>query len=258
MFEIGNSLRQARERQQLEFRQLEADTKVRAKYLRALEEERFDVLPAESYARGFLEVYATRLGLESQLYLDEFDSRFAEGQRDGTSVRRVRSDRRLRFEANAVVLGLLGILVVTVLVIAAWQFSGGSPDKAAAPERVVDPAPAAAPTTPDPSPAPPVAQPAPVAEAEPAEPEPLPITQDAVLEVRATEPGVRVTVRRNGPTGRVLFTGPLVQDEARVFRAPRIHVAFREPASVEVTVNAEVLQTVPRRLVATADGWRRG
>ena len=198
------------------------------------------MLPAGSYARGFLEVYATRLGLESQLYLDEFDSRFAEGQRDGTSVRRVRSDRRLRFEANAVVLGLLGILVVTVLVIAAWQFSGGSPDKAAAPERVVDPAPAAAPTTPDPSPAPPVAQPAPVAEAEPAEPEPLPITQDAVLEVRATEPGVRVTVRRNGTDG-----------------ASAVHGSARAGRSQSLPGPPNP-RCVPRASIGRGNGKRRG
>ena len=257
MFEIGNSLREARERQGLDLRQVEADTKVRVKFLRALEEERFDVLPADSYARGFLDVYATRLGLDSQLYVDEFDSRFADGRDDRADVRRVRSARRLRFEASAVVLGLFGILLLTVLVIAAWQFSGGSPESEPAPKAAVEPTPVAPPSASTPPPATAPVETEPVASAEP-QPAPAAPAQDAVVNVRATKRGVRVTVRRNGPTGQVLFAGRLTRDEARVFEAPRIHVAFREPASVEVRVNGEVLPSVPRRLVATADGWRRG
>ena len=46
MFEIGTSLREARLRQGLDFPELEQGTKIRAKYLRALEDEQFDVLPA--------------------------------------------------------------------------------------------------------------------------------------------------------------------------------------------------------------------
>ncbi|MGI9658864.1 MAG: helix-turn-helix domain-containing protein, partial [Gaiellaceae bacterium] len=188
MFEIGNSLREARERQGLEFSQLEADTKIRAKFLRALEEERFDVLPADSYARGFLEVYATRLGLDRQLYADEFDSRFARGEGESEGVRRVRTDRRLRFEASALALGLLGIMVVTVLVIAAWQFSGGSDGS----ETATAPLPASQPAEPAPvAPTPSVPQP-PVEEA-PVSSEPAAPVADAELTVTAIAPSARVT-----------------------------------------------------------------
>ena len=48
MFEIGNSLREARLRQHLEFPEIEQATKIRGKYLRALEDEQFDVLPAQT------------------------------------------------------------------------------------------------------------------------------------------------------------------------------------------------------------------
>ena len=76
MFEIGNSLREARLRQGYELPRVEADTKIRAKYLRALEEERFEVLPGETYVKGFLRTYSEYLGLDGQLYVDEFNSRF--------------------------------------------------------------------------------------------------------------------------------------------------------------------------------------
>ena len=77
MFEIGSSLREARMRQQLELSQVERDTRIRAKYLGALEEERFDVLPGLAYARGFLRTYADYLGLDAQRFVDEYSTRFA-------------------------------------------------------------------------------------------------------------------------------------------------------------------------------------
>ena len=77
VFEIGNSLRDARVRQGLELTSLEAETKIRAKYLRALEEEQFEQLPGDTYVKGFLRTYADRLGLDGQLYVDEYNSRFS-------------------------------------------------------------------------------------------------------------------------------------------------------------------------------------
>ena len=77
MFDIGSSLREARTRQGLDFPELEERTKIRPKYLRALEDERFDLLPAPTYVRGFLRSYAEALGLDGQPFVDEYTSRFA-------------------------------------------------------------------------------------------------------------------------------------------------------------------------------------
>ena len=85
MFEIGNSLREARLRQHLDFPQVEQATKIRGKYLRALEEEQFDVLPSQTYVKGFLRTYAEFLGLDGQLYVDEYNSRGRSGRRRSTS-----------------------------------------------------------------------------------------------------------------------------------------------------------------------------
>ena len=76
MFEIGNSLREARLRQGLDFTRIEEETKIRGKYLRALEDEQFAMLPAQPYVKGFLRTYAEFLGLDGQLYVDEYNSRF--------------------------------------------------------------------------------------------------------------------------------------------------------------------------------------
>ena len=82
MFEIGNSLREARLRRQIEFAEAEHGTKIRGKYLRALEDERFELLPSHTYVKGFLRSYAEYLGLDGQLYVDEYNSRYVIGEED--------------------------------------------------------------------------------------------------------------------------------------------------------------------------------
>jgi len=80
VFEIGNSLREARLRQSLDFPRIEEGTKIRGKYIEALEAERFEVLPGDTYVKGFLRSYAEYLGLDGQLYLEEYNSRFASAE----------------------------------------------------------------------------------------------------------------------------------------------------------------------------------
>src|SRR5262247_1239159 len=127
MFDIGSSLREARLRQELDFPELEERTKIRPKYLRALEDERFDILPAPTYVRGFLRSYAEALGLDGQPFVDEYNSRFTVGE-DETPLRarRVPQPRRERAprESRIAAVALLAIVVVTALVIAAWKFGG--------------------------------------------------------------------------------------------------------------------------------------
>src|ERR671934_217736 len=103
MFEIGSSLREARLRQGLDLPEVEQATKIRGKYLRALEDEQFELLPSETYVKGFLRTYAEYLGLDGQLYVDEFNSRFVTGE-DELRVRRstVRPPRRNRPVPRAV------------------------------------------------------------------------------------------------------------------------------------------------------------
>jgi Helix-turn-helix domain/Aminoacyl-tRNA editing domain len=72
VFEIGSSLREARMRESLELADVERATRIRARYLMALEEERFDIFPGTAYAKGFLRTYADHLGLDAQRFVDEY------------------------------------------------------------------------------------------------------------------------------------------------------------------------------------------
>ena len=76
MFELGNNLREARQRRRIDLVAAEQDTKIRSKYLAALETEDFDVLPGPVFVRGFLRTYSRYLGLDPQLFIDEYNARF--------------------------------------------------------------------------------------------------------------------------------------------------------------------------------------
>jgi cytoskeleton protein RodZ len=69
---IGDSLREARMRQHLDIADVESKTKIRAKYLRALENEEFGMLPGPTFVKTFLRTYAEALGLDPQVLVEEY------------------------------------------------------------------------------------------------------------------------------------------------------------------------------------------
>lgn len=144
MFEIGNTLLEARSRRNLDIPSCEAGTKIRAKYLRAMEEEQFDVLPSPTYVRGFLRTYGEFLGLDGSLLVDEYESRFTRPEervgdhrsraagpqrgrpRTGSGPRR---RRKRRTEAQLLWLAIGGVMGVALLV---WLGAGGGPSSSQA------------------------------------------------------------------------------------------------------------------------------
>ncbi len=134
MFEIGPALREARERRGLAYSQVEADTAIRSRYIRALEEEQFGILPGPTYAKGFLRAYAEYLGLDGQLFIDEFNSRHHDPRREfeQSIYSRPRSQphhrRRQRRESNLVMIVLATIVALSALVFLGNKY--GSPPRA--------------------------------------------------------------------------------------------------------------------------------
>src|SRR5437868_4244109 len=76
MAEIGPTLRDARIRARIDMSEVETQTKIRAKYLRAIENEEWDLLPGPVYAKSFLRTYGDFLGLDSRMLVDEFRRRY--------------------------------------------------------------------------------------------------------------------------------------------------------------------------------------
>ncbi len=235
MFEIGRSLHEARLRQELDFPEAEQATKIRAKYLRALEDEQFDVLPAQTYVKGFLRTYAEYLGLDGQLYVDEYNSRFVTGEEETPlRARTVEGRQERRVQSKAVVFVVAGIVLVTALVIAAWRFgsSGKSPAATKGPPATHHHHPKHS--------VPPRARP-------------------VRLDVRATHgSGSYVEVRVGSSAGRQLYAGTLLSGERQQFHGRRLWITVSAPANIAVRVNgarrALPGHGYPRVLVAKAGG----
>lgn len=87
-FGIGATLRDARGRRDLSLEEVEGATKIRLRYLRAMENEEWDVLPGGAYSRAFLRTYASYLGLDG----DRLAEDFRESVEAGTGERRAAAE----------------------------------------------------------------------------------------------------------------------------------------------------------------------
>jgi cytoskeletal protein RodZ len=140
MPEIGQSLREARMRARIDISELEAETKIRAKYLRALENEEWDLLPGRTYVKSFLRSYADALGLDGRLLVEEYKLRYerlsdAELQPISPRSARDRDRRRRRRGTGARRDVVVAVVVLAILggLIALGQVGGGNDNEAAAP-----------------------------------------------------------------------------------------------------------------------------
>jgi cytoskeletal protein RodZ len=196
MFEIGASLREARTTRGLSAADVQKGLHIRESYLTALEEERWDVLPGEAYAKGFLRAYAEFLDLNGNLYIDEYDSRFAHHDEELMPVG-LPSRRGPR---GAVLRTLVGILVLGAAIggLAAWRLGGSS-----APTPSLQP-PVGTASTPATS----------VTKTKPAVAAPTTAPAFAVVTARGRS---WLSVRAHGPNGALLFQGFLEQGMTKRF-----------------------------------------
>lgn len=211
MFEIGPSLREARIRKGLEIPEAERATRIRGKYLRALEDESFDVLPSQAYIKGFLRSYADFLDLDGRLFVDEYSSRFWVEEEPGTTRSRrirIRERHHKRAERNMVLFTIVAIGVVTALVIAAWNYGGGSGAQPSIPNL----SPAAAQHTP---------------------------SSTAVFTVRAAGGSSLLEVRRGWATGKVLFNGTLERGETQRFVSKRLWLNVGSPENLRIKLDGQ-------------------
>jgi hypothetical protein len=201
MFEIGNSLREARVRQGLDYPQVELATKIRAKYIRALEDEEFAILPSETYIKGFMRSYAEFLGLDGQLYVDEFNSRHVVDAYDDMPQRRPRIRQDRGVDRRVVLFALAVIAVLTALVFVAWRYGGGDTNSST---------------------------PAVVTQQQKKQAAPV------GLQFVGRGKGTYLEIRRRSATGPVVYQGTLRRGDAEFLLGTRFWLSVRKPAGVKL------------------------
>jgi cytoskeleton protein RodZ len=137
MPEIGPTLREARMRARIDISEVEAETKIRAKYLRALENEEWDLLPGPTFVKSFLRTYADALGLDSRALVEEYKLRHEHlSEVDLQPIAPLGADRRPRRSAGRSIprsyLAWGLVLVALAALYAVTALGGGSSHKKAA------------------------------------------------------------------------------------------------------------------------------
>ena len=224
MFAIGDSLREARTRRGLSPADVQKGIRIRERYLTALEEENWELRPGEAYTKGFLRTYAEFLGLDGNLYVDEYNTRIAhdeERQLVPQSLTAVNRKRRgmLRTLMALFVLGA-GVAAFSALGLG----NSSSPDalgKTATPatKRLAKAAPVV------------VATPAPLVKA-----------------TMISAPGgpCWLSIRAGGANGRIVYEGVLPQGKTLHFTLRHaLWMRMGRPANLAISLGGRLLSRLP-------------
>jgi hypothetical protein len=229
VFEIGTTLREARVRRALTLQQVEEDIKIRVKYVQAMENEDWDVMPGVTYVKGFLRTYSTYLGLDPEVIIGEFRSRAIAPSAEhhepfgGSSVIGKPHSHRGR---NTVVIVAVVCLIALAVIYALGLMNDG--DGGNEPTTTPD---ALGVVSPSPSPS---------ASPEPQEsPTGVPAWQQNLVKLEAARGDCWMEVRRDSSTGTVLFSGTLSEGDKEKFKGKDIWMSLGAPGNVKLNVEGK-------------------
>jgi cytoskeleton protein RodZ len=228
VFEIGNTLREARVRRKLTLQQVEEDTKIRVKYVQAMENEEFDEMPGSTYVMGFLRTYSSYLGLDPDVIVGEYRSRGLRSTEPpepfgGSSI--IGPPRSHRGRNTVLFVAVVCLLVLGVIYVLGLSESGdtGTPTTQPGPLGIASPSASASPS-PTPSSTAPTAVP-------------------GELRVSAVADSW-VEVRKKSATGETLFSGTIKQGKTRVFVGEVLWLRLGSPANVRLRVEGRQVKTI--------------
>ncbi len=220
---IGETLQRARHERKLTLEQVEDSIRIRARYLAALEAERFDVLPGSAYARAFTREYASFLGLDPSPLLERLDEE--PGAREPAPT-------MLVAQRSGGLLGRywLGIAIVVVIVaIMGWSLTRGGHRNSTPPPPVTIPV-TTAPVTTAPAPT------------KPKRTRPLPPPR---LLLKASRGDCWLSVHLGSATGATLYEGILTLGSSLHFARKALWIRIGAPGSVDLRLNGRLLTLPP-------------
>jgi cytoskeleton protein RodZ len=228
MFQIGPSLREARTRRGFSPGDVHKAVRIRERYLTALEEERWEMLPGDAYTKGFLRTYAEFLDLNGQLYIDEYNARVA--QRDDEPL--VPEVLKKQGRAGGILFRTIGtVLLVGAAIggVAVWRHAG-------APDRPTIDAAVAAPK--------PVHHHATAVVAPTANPGVAPKPTYTVI--RAVRDRSWLSIRLGGPAGKEIYRGTLEQGHVLEYGLRQgIWMRMGRPLALDITIGKTLVGGLP-------------
>ena len=126
--EIGSTLRDARNRRKIDLSEVEETTKIRVRFLRAMENEEWDVLPGDIYTRAFIKTYASYLGLDGERLAESYRGEGGAPDRAPSRVEPALSARRqpARSRAGGRILAVVIVAALIGAVVAIALATGGN------------------------------------------------------------------------------------------------------------------------------------
>lgn len=252
MLDLGDTLREARVRRGLSIKDVEEDLKIRSKYLQALEQDDFEVIPGSTFVRAFMRTYATYLGLDAERLMEEYLSQYEPRTRE-QPVRLTRStstrgrERGRRRQPNYVVVGVVAVAIIVVLALV-FRSRDDTP-------AVLDPLAITTTTT--------SSTPASAATTTPAQGVTTTRAQGATTTVHGTTTTVAtgeaggelqlvirasgsrcfLTVREESPTGKTLFSGTLEKGEELSYSYDgQYYLNIGAPSAVQLLVDGQPVE----------------
>jgi cytoskeletal protein RodZ len=218
-------------RQKIDIAEVETATKIRAKYLRALENDEFGLLPGSTFVKTFLRTYAEYLGLDATLLVEEYRVHY-EPRGESEPMQHFappprRTPRRSRYATRPPGPGAaVAVLVLAILVIFAVLGLTSGGNKSSSGSQSAQTKKKTAPARPKPKPAPP--------------PQPTSVK----LRVVPLSGPTYVCVDAGPNTGK-LFEG-IIPSASQTFRGRRLRVNIgHTPVKLSVNGRGKVLPAGP-------------
>jgi cytoskeleton protein RodZ len=231
VFEIGNTLREARVRRNLTLQQVEEDIKIRVKYVQAMENEDWDLMPGVTYVKGFLRTYSTYLGLDPDVIIGEFRSRGMVPSQEhhepfsGSSV--IGKPRSHRGRNTVVIVAILCLIALAAIYVVGLLNGDTTPEPTTKPGALglTSPSPTAS-KTPKPSSTVGV----------------IPAWQKNLVKVEAKGGDCWMEVRRDNSTGVVLFSGTVKSGDKQKFKGKTLWISLGAPANARLEVQGKQIK----------------
>lgn len=129
MTELGIRLKEAREEKAMSLDDLQAATKIQKRYLTALEEGNYDIIPGKFYVRAFIKQYAEAVGLDADQLFEEHKKDIPNHDDVSEKISGMNLQKEMpkpaskALELLPTILVILGVIVVIAIVYAIIQFA---------------------------------------------------------------------------------------------------------------------------------------